>query len=75
MEEKKSQAGFPWGPNPRRTRKRLAHLPERAEPAHVRAERAGGVGRSLAVTGQVPGMRVGRVVAVGGGVKVGGLVL
>ena len=52
----------------------LADWPKQVETTDVRAERTGGVGRTLTVTGQVLGMRVGRVDAVEGGVKDGWLV-
>ena len=52
----------------------LADWPKQVETTDVRAERTGGVGRTLTVTGQVLGMRVGRVDAVKGGVEYGLLV-
>ena len=52
----------------------LADKPKRSEPTYVRAERVGGVCGARAVAGQVPGAHVGRVVATGGGGKVGYLV-
>ena len=50
----------------------MADWPKQVETTDVRAERTGGAGRTLTVTGQVLGMRVGRVDAVEGGSKMGG---
>ena len=49
----------------------LADEPKRTETTYVRAERVGGVCGARAVTGQVPGAHVGRVVATGRVVKSG----
>ena len=49
----------------------LADEPKRTETTYVRAERVGGVCGARAVTEQVPGAHVGRVVATGRVVKSG----
>ena len=50
----------------------LADWPKQVETADVRAERTGGVRRTLTVTGHMLGIHVGRVDAVEGGSKIGG---